>query len=124
MSIEDATTPAQHDDSDTPLTPKEAAQLVPCDEKSIYTGMKTGEIPHFKIGVRFYIPRRAFYRLLRGETPPPDADKLASIAAARRARAEDREKAAKAAKVSPRPRGRPRTRKPIGTDDDTPNAAA
>jgi excisionase family DNA binding protein len=49
----------------TPVTPKEAAEILGINKKSVYEGIKKGEIPHFALGRLFLIPRPAFNELLR-----------------------------------------------------------
>lgn len=49
----------------TPVTPKEAAEILGINKKSVYEGIKNGEIPHFALGRLLLIPRPAFNELLR-----------------------------------------------------------
>ena len=60
-------TPAAASDV-APLSPKEAAEILNVDIKSIYGGMRRGEIPSMRLGRLFLIPRRAFMRLVDGGT--------------------------------------------------------
>jgi excisionase family DNA binding protein len=51
----------------SPVTAKEAAAVLGCNIKSIYDGIKRGEIPAIRLGRMVLIPRPAFERMLRGE---------------------------------------------------------
>jgi excisionase family DNA binding protein len=51
----------------SPVTAKEAAAILGCNIKSVYDGVKRGEIPAIRLGRMVLIPRPAFERMLRGE---------------------------------------------------------
>jgi excisionase family DNA binding protein len=48
------------------LTFKEAAAMVPCDQRTISAAVKAGQIPTIPLGARKLIPRAAFEAYLRG----------------------------------------------------------
>ena len=49
------------------LTPKEAAKLLRCGENQVYRGLNNGEIPGFKVGGAWKVPRAALEKKLAGE---------------------------------------------------------
>jgi excisionase family DNA binding protein len=51
-----------------PLTPKECAEILGVDKKSVYAGIERGEIPAIRLGRLLLVPRPALQRLLRGES--------------------------------------------------------
>ena len=48
------------------LTVKETAEMLGLSRASVYQGVRTGEIPHVRIGKRILIPRRTLERILDG----------------------------------------------------------
>jgi len=54
-------------DNDRPLMPDELAQLMGCSRYVIDCAIKTGRIPHTRLGRRIFIPRRVATALLQGE---------------------------------------------------------
>jgi excisionase family DNA binding protein len=50
----------------TPYTPKEAAEILGRNIKSVYEAMHQGQIPSMRVGKLFLIPRPAFDAMLRG----------------------------------------------------------
>jgi excisionase family DNA binding protein len=51
-----------------PVTPKEAAETLGVNIKSVYDRIADGTLPHIKFGRLILIPRPAFAAFLRGET--------------------------------------------------------
>ena len=49
------------------LTPKETAKVLRCGENQVYAGLNRGEIPGFKVGGMWKIPRAALEKKLAGE---------------------------------------------------------
>lgn len=50
-----------------PLMPKELADLMGCSRAVIDAALKTGAIPHTRLGRRYFIPRSAARALLQAE---------------------------------------------------------
>ena len=48
------------------LTVKDTAEMLGLSRASVYQGVRTGEIPHVRIGKRILIPRRTLERILDG----------------------------------------------------------
>ena len=55
------------------LTVEEAAQVLRISRGSAYEGVRTGEIPHVRIGRTIRVPRRAMEELLSYAIHQPDA---------------------------------------------------
>jgi hypothetical protein len=60
-----------------PVSAKEAAAAIGCNVKGIYEGMRTGQIPCFRVGKLMFIPRPAFESLLRDGAAKKPADRAA-----------------------------------------------
>jgi excisionase family DNA binding protein len=59
---------ARYDESeDTPLSVKEGARLLKCNEKTLREAIERGEYPHIKIGRLVKLPRRRFMSIVRGD---------------------------------------------------------
>jgi len=54
-------------ENERPLTVDELAHLMRCSRPVIDMAIKTGRIPHTRLGRRIFIPRRAAMALLNGE---------------------------------------------------------
>jgi excisionase family DNA binding protein len=52
----------------TPVTPKEAAEILKINKKSVYESIARGEIPSIRLGRLLLIPRPVFNAMLRGES--------------------------------------------------------
>jgi hypothetical protein len=52
-------------DDQRPVTPKEWAEILEADPKTVYDSVKRGETPHFKIGRLIFIPRPWCNAMLR-----------------------------------------------------------
>ena len=63
----------EHQDRMT-LTIQEAAEMLGIGRNQGYEAARNGQIPTIRIGRRLLVPRPAFERLLKQETPLRDAD--------------------------------------------------
>jgi excisionase family DNA binding protein len=54
-------------ENERPLTVDELAHLMGCSRPVIDAAIKTGQIPHTRLGRRIFIPRRAARALLDGK---------------------------------------------------------
>jgi len=52
-----------------PLMPGELAKLMGCSRPVIDAALRTGKIPHTRLGRRIFIPRSVAVALLNGEQP-------------------------------------------------------
>jgi excisionase family DNA binding protein len=49
------------------MTPKEVAEDLDCNLKTVYEGIRQKQIPAIRVGKLWFVPRRAYQQLVRGE---------------------------------------------------------